>query len=503
MADAQISPPGATAPGTTRSQWVTLAVACAATAMLMLDIAVVNTALPSIAREFTADFSAIKWVIDGYTLALATVVLSAGAWADRAGRRFAFTIGAVVFTAASAICAVAGDMLLLNAARVVQGLGAAVLFATSLALLAHAFPGRAERTRALAAYGATIGASFAIGPLLGGVLTELIDWRAIFVINIPVGIAMLAGTRWVVESRSAAPRRGDWSGQVASMVGLAALTYGLFSANERGWTDAVTLTALIVSVVALIAFLVVESLVAEPMLPLSMFANAGFAGAQVATFAISASMFAVFVYVTVYLQGVVGMSAIGAGLVYLPGTILMLVAAGLTDKILDRVPPWVLLATGLMAVAVGMAWMTVGGRDSSGWDLVGGFMIASIGAGVFNPVMSGVVLAESEHDDAGLAAGVNDVFRQSGIALGVAALGAFFPAQSVLHGGSPDEFVSGLHTALWVSFGIALAGALVVAATMRRARATTDDEEYTADGPADGPVDDPEVDPDGAAAVGR
>ncbi|GAA3035373.1 MFS transporter [Gordonia defluvii] len=456
----------------TRSQRITLAVVCAATAMLMLDIAVVNTALPAMAREFTADLNSLKWVVDGYTLALATVVLTAGAWADRAGRRRVFVLGAVVFTVASAACAMAPGMFALNIARVVQGLGGALLFATSLALLAHAFPGSAARTKSLAVYGATIGASFAVGPLLGGVLTDLLDWRTIFLANIPVGAAMLIGVRWVDESRSALPRGGDWAGQATVMVGLASLTYGLFEASSRGWTDPVTVAALGVAGVALVAFLVVEDRVAEPMMPLTMFANRGFAGAQIATFAISASMFAVFVYVTIYLQGVLGLSPIAAGLVYLPGTMMMFVAAGVTDRILGRVAPWILIAVGLAAVAGGMAWMTVGGVDSGPWDLVGGFMLAAVGAGVFNPVLSGVVLAESESDDAGLAAGINDAFRQAGIAIGVAGLGAFFPAQSVLHGGSPHGFVDGLHTALWCSAAIAGVGVVVVAATMRRARAT-------------------------------
>lgn len=456
----------------TPTQRVTLTVACAATAMLMLDIAVVNTALPSIARDFGADFTSLKWIVDGYTLALATVVLSAGAWADRIGRRLVFVIGAVVFTVASALCAVSADMVMLNLSRVVQGLGAALLFATSLALLAHAFPEPAQRTRSLAAYGATIGGSFAIGPLLGGVLTELLDWRAIFLLNVPVGVAMLLGARWVAESRSVTPRRGDWAGSVTVVIGLAALTYGLIEANTRGWTDQVTLAALGVSLAALVTFVVIESLVRQPMVPLAMFTNAAFAGAQAATFAISASMFAVFVYVTIYLQGVVGMSAIEAGLVYLPGTMAMFVVAGLTDRIVGRVAPRWLIGVGLAAVSGGLGWMTVAGTDGSGWDMVGGFVLACVGAGIVNPVMSGVVLAESRHDDAGLAAGINDVFRQSGIALGVAALGAFFPSRSVLHGGSPEDFVSGLHAALWVASAVALAGAIVAVVTMRRARAT-------------------------------
>lgn len=480
MTDALRTAGALTAAGTTSqkftsTQRITLAVVCVATAMLMLDIAVVNTAIPAITRQFDAGMGAIKWVIDGYTLALATVVLSAGAWADRYGRRYVFIVGAIIFTVASALCAAAETMVMLNFARVIQGLGAALLFATSLALLSHAFPGRAERTKSLAAYGATIGASFAIGPLLGGVLTELIDWRVIFLVNVPVGVLMLVGARWVTESRSSSPRRGDWWGQLTATAGLGALTYGFIQANERGWSDGRTVAVFAVAGLALVSFVVVESVVAEPMLPLRMFANASFAGAQVATFAISASMFACFVYITIYLQGVLGMSALKAGLVYLPGTAVMFVVAGLTGQLVGRVRPWILLSTALCAVAGGLAWMTVAAGQSSGWAMAPGFVVASIGAGVFNPVISGVVLAESSGDDAGLAAGINDVFRQAGIALGVAALGAMLPAQSVLQGGSGPAFIDGLRAALWTSCVIAACGALVVVIAMRAARATADD----------------------------
>ncbi|WOC13457.1 MFS transporter [Gordonia sp. MP11Mi] len=449
---------------------ITLAVVCAATAMLMLDIAVVNTALPAISLDFAADLGALKWVIDGYTLALAATVLSAGAWADRVGRRRVFIVGAIVFTVSSVLCASADRMAFLNAARVAQGLGASLLFATSLALLAHAFDdGTKARTTALAAYGATIGAAFAVGPLLGGVLTEWVGWRGIFLINVPVGALMLAALRWIDESRSAAPRRGDWLGQLTAIVALAALTGGFFEAADNGWSAGRTLVMFALAVAALVAFVAVEVTVAEPMLPLGLFATRAFAGAQLATFSISASMFAVFVYVTLYLQGVLGMSPIQAGLVYLPGTAMMLVVAGATDKLMNVVAPRTLITLALFGVAGGMAWMTVASVDSSGWNLVPGFLLACVGAGVFNPVLSAIVLSESDSDDVGLATGVNDVFRQSGIALGVAALGAVFPAQSAFTPDSAQEFTDALVVALWISCAVALAGAFVAAATLGRA----------------------------------
>lgn len=446
---------------------VTLGVVCLATAMLMLDIAVVNTALPAIAREFSSGLTGLKWVVDGYIVSLAALVLAAGGWSDRFGRRRVLGYGTIIFTIASIVCAAAGGMGVLVGARIVQGVGAALLFASSLAVLADAFPGT-ERARALAAYGATIGASFAVGPLVGGVLTESMDWRAVFALNVPVGAMMLVGMRWVRESRSIRPRQGDRLGQVLVIVALGTLTYGVIGANDRGWADTVTLSALGIAVVSTTAFIMVERRVREPMLPLSMFANPAFAGAQIATFAISASMFAVFVYVTIYLQAVTGLSPIGAGLVYLPGTVAMLMVAAATDKMAGRVAPWVLLTGSLLAVGAGLALMTVAGLHSTGWAMMPGFLLSCIGAGVFNPVMSGLVLQESADDDAGLAAGINDMFRQSGIAIGVAVLGALFPMRSVLDGGMPAPFVEALQLSLWVAAATALAGALVCALSMRR-----------------------------------
>jgi MFS family permease len=205
---------------TTTQRW-TLAVVCAATAMLMLDIAVVNTALSNIAADLDTGLSGLQWVVDAYTLALAAVVLTAGSLADRLGRRRLFLVGLSIFTVASLACAAAQDIVMLNSSRAVQGIGAAIMFAVSLAVLSHAFPGALERGKALAAYGATIGASFAIGPLVGGALTSGLDWRWIFLINLPLGILCLEITRrHVEESRDPNARRLDWPGQATLTAGL-------------------------------------------------------------------------------------------------------------------------------------------------------------------------------------------------------------------------------------------------------------------------------------------
>ena len=446
----------------TRTQKWTLAVVAAATAMLMLDIAVVNTALSDISADLDTGLSGLQWVVDAYTLALASVVLSAGFLADRLGRKRMFMVGLTIFTAASVVCGAAPDITVLNTARAVQGIGAAIMFAVSLSLLAQAFPEAKERAGALAIYGATIGASFAIGPLTGGALTSGLDWRWVFFINIPIGLFCLWVTaREVQESRDPAPRRIDWPGQATLAGGLFLLVLALLRGNEDGWTSTPIVAELTGAAVLLAAFVAIQAKVKEPMLPLGLFRSGDFTGAQVSAFAISASLFAVFLYITLYLQQILGLSAVEAGLIYLPGTVLNLVTAGMTANLLDRVSARVLIGVGLLLVAIGQAGMVFFIEvDSAWWVLLPGFMVAMIGTGMFNPAVSNIALSSVPADQSGLAAGVNDTFRQAGIAVGVAALGALVPAGAAFGDGSPQAYVDGLNEALLAGGGLAAVGAI-------------------------------------------
>ena len=444
---------------------MTLTVVSVATAMLMLDIAVVNTALTDIARDLDTGLSGLQWVVDAYTLALASVVLSAGFLADRLGRRRLFYVGLGIFTVTSLIAGLAPDIHVLNAARAVQGLGAAIMFAVSLALLAHAFPGAKERAGALAVYGATIGASFAVGPLIGGLLTSGLDWRWVFFVNLPIGLAAIALTRaGVEESKDPNPRRIDWPGQITLAGGLFLLVLALLRGNEDGWTSTPIVAELSGAAVLLVAFVVIQARVREPMLPLGLFRNKDFTGAQLSAFAISASLFAVFIYITLYLQQIIGLSAIETGLVYIPGTLFNLVVAGATANMLDKVSPRLLIATGLVLVAAGQAMMALIAEPDSSWvALMPGFIVAMIGTGMFNPAVSNVALSSAPVEQSGLAAGVNDTFRQAGIAVGVAALGALVPAEAALGGGTAQSYVDGMNEALLAGGALALAGAVAAA----------------------------------------
>jgi EmrB/QacA subfamily drug resistance transporter len=440
----------------------TLAVVCLATAMLMLDIAVVNTALPKIASSLDAGISGLQWVVDAYTVALAAVVLTSGSIADRFGRRRLFAIGLVVFTGASLWCGAAGSIAMLDAARAVQGLGAALLFATSLALLADAFPDWKERSKALAIYGATIGAAFAVGPAIGGAMTSYLGWRWIFYVNVPVGIATIAATyRWVRESRDPNARRVDWPGQVALVGGLFLLVLALLRGNDVGWSSAQIVAELAGAAFLIVAFLGIETRVKEPMLPLGLFRNKEFAGAQIAVFSISASFFAIFLYTTLYLQQILGLSPIQAGLVYLPATMLIFVVSAMSASLLEKVSAGALIAFGLAFVTIGLALGLLATATSSWWLLMPSLLVGGLGTGLYNPAGAAVALGSVPQEQSGLAAGVNDTFRQAGIAVGVALFGALIPGAAALGQGSAESFVSGMHTALIV--GAVLAGIGAVA----------------------------------------
>ena len=456
---------------------LTLAVVCLATMMLMLDIAVVNTALPDIGRDLHAGLGGIQWVVDAYTLALATVVLSAGALADRLGRRRLFAVGLGVFTLASLACALANSIGVLEASRAAQGIGAAIMFAVSLAILANAFTSAKERAGALAFYGATIGASFAVGPLVGGALTSGFGWRSIFLVNIPVGLlALLITYTSVAESRDPKARPIDWGGQTVLAGGLFLLVYALLRGNDVGWGHASILASFAGAGVLLLAFAAVETRVREPMLPFSHFRNRSFSAAQIGAFAISASFFAVFLYTTLYLQNVRGLSPVEAGLVYMPGTVIAFFVSAASAQMIERGNSIrMMVSGGLALVAAGMALLTILGTHSSWLVFLPGEIVAMVGTGMFNPAISNIALSSLPEAQSGLAAGVNDTFRQAGIAVGIAALGALIPAQAALGHGDAQAMVGGLHHALLAGAGVAAAGALVTARLMRsrgRVRAT-------------------------------
>src|SRR5947208_3460496 len=342
-------------------KWWTLTAVSVATFMLLLDITIVNIALPDIQRSLHSSFSDLQWVVDAYALTLAAVLLVSGSVADLVGRRRVFVIGLGVFSTASLLCGLAVSPLMLTSSRALQGIGGAMMFATSLALIANAFRGP-ERATAFGVIGAVIGAAVAVGPLLGGVLTDALGWEWIFFVNVPIGILAVAFTlRYVLESRDPTPAGIDFPGAITFSGALALLVYALIRGNNDGWTSPLILSFLIGSGVALVAFVTIEARRRHPMLDLGLFRKFAFVGASTTAFFIAASMFAMFLYISLYLQNVLGYSPLKAGLLYLPVTLLSFVVAPLAGKLSARLAIRIFLAGGL--VLVGIALVLMGGRQ--------------------------------------------------------------------------------------------------------------------------------------------
>ena len=408
-------------------KWWTLAAVSVATFMLLLDITVVNTALPAIEADLGASFTELQWVIDAYTLSLAALVLTAGVLADRLGRRRVFAWGLGIFTVSSLLAGLAPDPTFLNLARGLQGVGGAVMFAVSLALIAQEFKPGPERGMAMGVYGATIGVSVAFGPVVGGALVEGIGWESIFFLNVPVGIAAIAVTySKLAESRDPNASRIDWGGLVTFSTSLFLLVFGLLRGNEEGWGSPLIVGLLGGAAALLALFLLIETRVKQPMLPLHLFKKPAFTGVQLAALAVSASMFALFLYLTFYLQGYLGHEPLEAGLRYLPFTIVNFFVAAATGALISRVQARVLLSAGLGITGIGLLLM--GGLDPTDeWTaLLGGFLLGGAGVGLINPVIADVAVSVVPKEQSGMAAGINDTFRQVGIAIGIAAWGAIF-----------------------------------------------------------------------------
>jgi EmrB/QacA subfamily drug resistance transporter len=478
-------------------KWWTLMAVCTAIFMLLLDITVVNVALPDIQRDLDASFAQLQWVVDAYALTLATTVLAAGSLADLVGRRRVFTMGLVLFTAASFGCGIAPNAGVLIGARAVQGVGGGIMFAVSLALLANAFHGRARGT-AFGIWGATTGAAVAIGPLVGGVLTEWAGWRWIFFVNIPIGAAAIVVTMLRVdESRNPNAGRVDWFGTAALTGSLFLLVYGLLQGNEKGWSSTLILGCLIGSVVLLAVFAAIELGRRDPMLDLRLFRGPGFVGAQIAAFAISSSIFAAFLYLTLYLQNVLGYSPLAAGLRFLPLSLAAFVVAAISGNLTSRVSARWLMGVGLGIIGVSLLLMS---RVQTGSDwqlLLPGFLLAGVGIGLTNPALASTAVGVVSPERSGMASGTNSTFRQVGIATGIAGLGALF--QSTISsklttpaGGAPSHdlvaavasgafpasiapearaaFVESLSSILVVAAVVSLAGAVLVVVLLRGMR---------------------------------
>jgi MFS family permease len=448
-------------------RWWTLIAICGGTFMLLVDVTIVQVALPRIQVELNASFTSLQWVIDAYALTLSALILTSGTLADQIGRKRVFLAGVAIFTLASLTCGLSGSATMLIVSRAVQGIGGAAMFATSLALVAQEFRG-AERVSAIAAWGATVGGAVAIGPLVGGLLTDALGWA---------GLVTFSGSLFM-------------------------LIFALLRGGDEGWGSTPILWLLGGAVLAMVAFVVIELRQQRPMFDMSLFNNRSFCGVSAATFAIGAGMFAMFPYLTLYLQNALGYSPLQGGLRLLPATVLTFLVPLVSRRATARLAPGLTLAAGLGLTALGLVLMS--GLDvHSGWTaLLPGLMLTGVGIGLANPAIAHIALGVVAPERSGMASGISNTFRVGGLAIGVAALGAVFEsrlatslhtslpgsppslAKAVASGGThgasayapghPDvveagllAFTSGINTILLIGAGAVLAGALLGAGLVR------------------------------------
>jgi EmrB/QacA subfamily drug resistance transporter len=446
-------------------KWRALIIVCVAIFMLLLDITVVNVALPSIQRDLHTSLTDLEWVVDAYALMLASCTLTAGSLGDLLGRKRVFISGVGLFTVASLLCGLATSPLFLNLARGLQGVGGAIMFAVSLAILTQEFEGR-ERGTAFGIWGATVGAAVAIGPLVGGALTEWAGWRWIFFVNLPIGVACVAGAwAYLHESRDEEHGGPDWLGFAFLTGGLFSLVLALLRGESWGWGNGKTLGFIVAAVVLLFGFAAAELKQKSPMFEFALFRKPSFTGAQIVAFTISSSMFAMFLFLTLYIQGQLHYSPIQAGLRFLPLSLLSFVTAPIAGRLSTRIPVRILFGVGMSLVGIALMLMH-GLTPSSGWThLLPGFIIGGIGIGLVNAPLASTAVGVVEPRRAGMASGINNTFRQVGIATGIAGLGAIF--QHKIRGTDPTAFVSGLNTILLVAAIVAFVGAAAGLALVR------------------------------------
>jgi EmrB/QacA subfamily drug resistance transporter len=407
------------------SNWRTLVAVSIATFMLLLDVTVVNVALPEIQTDLGASFDELQWVIDAYALTLAATMLIFGSFADRLGRRRIFVFGLAAFSVSSLLCGLAGDPVVLDVLRGIQGLGGAAMLATSLALIAAAYEGR-QRATALAVWGATTAAAVAIGPLVGGALVEAFGWESIFFVNVPVGLVTAAlVARGVPESRDpSASGRADYGGLVTLAGAMTLGVLALFRGNEEGWGSGIILGLFAGSVALIAAFIAIERRREQPLLDLALFRKPSTWGASLGILMIAISVFANLTFLVFYIQNALGYDALETGLRLFPLTIASFFAAAVAGRLTDRVPIRFLIAAGLACAGVGLLLNRQVEVGSDWTALLAGGIFIGIGAGIVNPSVAAAALGTVPVAKSGMASGLNSTFRLLGVAVGVALLGA-------------------------------------------------------------------------------
>jgi len=435
MAVAVASIPRTAAQEENRSKWLTLGAMCFALFMMMLDNTVVNVALPTIQQKFGATTSALEWIVNGYTLSLAVLMVTMGKLGDVFGRKRVFLIGLTIFTAASFACGIAPNLGMLVFFRVLQGVGGSIMMPGTLSIITATFTGK-ERAQAIGIWAGISGLALAAGPIVGGALVEYVNWQAIFFINIPIGIAaFLIGSRVVRESSDPnAARSVDYLGVATLTPGIFALTLALIEGQTWGWQSGRILGLFAATVILLALFALVENWQTHPMVDFGMFRSTTFTAANVISFVLSFGMFGTIFFLTLYMQNILGYSAIQSGLRTLPTTGLIMFSAPLGGKLTGRFGGRPIVFTGLTLVGLGLLldglWLTA---HSPYTDLLPSFVMIGIGIGFAMSPLSAVAMAAVERTKAGVASGILNMNRQLGGVFGIALLGAIFANRSHAH----------------------------------------------------------------------
>ena len=456
-------------------KWWTLAAVAFGLFMIMLDNTVVNVALPSIERSLHMSISQLEWIVTAYALTFAAFMLTGGKLADLIGRRRIFVIGLVIFTASSFVCGIAPSSSWLIGARAVQGIGAALMNPATLSIITATFPPR-QRGLAIGIWAGVSAMALAIGPLVGGLLTEHISWHWVFYINVPIGIAgIFASYIFIEESKDTShEQRLDLPGLLTSGAGLFALTYGLIESNNYGWTSGRILASFAVGIVLLTAFVLLELHQRLPMLELSLFRNSTFTGANVATLLVGLAMFGVFFYVSLFMQQVLGYSPVQAGATFLPMTVLVILVAPQAGRVSDRVGSRWLVGIGMTLVSGSLLWYSRLEPGMRFWDILPGLLMGGFGMAMTMTPTTAAAMGSVAVDKAGVGSAVLNSMRQVGGSLGIAIMGAVVAhvlAGQLAQGASrPDAFTQGFHDALHLAAVFAFIGALVGVATLKNVR---------------------------------
>jgi EmrB/QacA subfamily drug resistance transporter len=451
--------------------------------MIMLDNTVVNVALPSIQQDLGADLSELEWIVTGYALTFASLMLVGGKVADAYGRRLIFVAGIVVFTTASLLCGLANSSEMLIGARVLQGAGAALMNPATLSIIAATFPPR-ERGTAIGIWAGTSALALAIGPLVGGLITEHLDWSWIFFVNVPIGVLGIAASFvFIDESRDETHASLDVPGLVTSALGLFALTYALIEANTYGWTSARIVGSFVLAVAALAAFVVIERRRREPMLPLDLFRNRTYTGANLVMLLVALAMFGVFFFVSLYMQNILGYSAVQTGAAFLPMTVLIVLVAPIAGKTSDRLGSRGLMTAGMTLLAVQLLLFSRLGVDSSFWNLLPALLIGGVGMACTMTPSAAAATRSVPVDKAGVGSAVLNCARQVGGTMGVAIMGAIM-AGEIGDVPTPEAFMRGFERALLVAAAIAVVGAIVAYVLVRPHEGAGEREAHAAAEPA-------------------